>query len=94
MIDLEEVNPPVNPCEDCMKNQAVSLAQSQGNLKFVYCVHNHAGGILLKRDTGHLWNIYSPIVLDEFTNVVTDLSTSFLHKQKMALRNKDLATKH
>ena len=82
MIDIEEVNPPANPCEECMKNQAVSFAPSHGNLKFVYCVHNHSGGMLLKTDTGGMWNVYSPIILDDFTNVVQNASTTFLYKLK------------
>ena len=89
MIDLKEVNPPVNPCPDC-----ISLAQSQGNMKFVYCVHNHAGGIWLNTGTGGMWNVYSPIVLDNFTDVVSTLSETFIHKEKIAFRNKPLTAKH
>ena len=92
MIDIEEVNPPANPCDDCIKNNAVSLAPSHGNLKFVYCVHNHAGGIWMRNESGGVWQVYSPIIMDDFTNVVTDLSTTFLH----TLKNEDklLSRKH
>lgn len=91
---INEVNRPTAPCEDCMKNEAASFHQSQGCLRFVHCSHNHAGGVWMKTESGGVWNIYSPIIQSEFADVVTSLTTTFLYKQKMELRNKGLTRKH
>ena len=85
---LNEVTRPTLPCEHCMENEAASFDQSQGCLIFVHCSHNQAGGVWMKTESGGTWNIYSPILQSEFADVVTSLTTTFLYKQKMELRNK------